>query len=258
MRPSVLGPFMVMTGQFEGGMNTNFMYLDILGLVTGPFGMLIDSPTAALGLAWKRPDGTLASSAEVIAEWERVKARTDLRLRGGMIFKSVTTLRLDEAGVQQAFDATLRRMVAAMRSAFLGWDDLPADAQMACLSMAWAVGPGWPAKFPRCAAAVRVRDFLTAEQECHIQDAKNPGVRPRNAANKLCFRNAHTVDDLRLDAETLWWPHEVNGEPLRPVVDEVLTEDETTPVVGTRIVDFDVVTRLPGSIANDDDPGDAA
>jgi GH24 family phage-related lysozyme (muramidase) len=257
MKAAVRLHFLAFTAPLEGV--CRHLYLDVKGLVTTGVGNLVDPLSAALRLPWQRPDGTAASHSEIVAEWSKVKARTDMKLRGGGAYAAITSLRLSKEAVQDLVDVTLTRMDQQMAHAFPGWADLPADAQLACLSMSWAVGPGWPTKFPRCSDAVRARDFLTAEQECTISTDGNPGIKPRNVANKLCFRNAHTVDDLRLDADTLWWPHEVNGEPLRPVVDEVLTEDETTPVVGTRIVDFDVVTRLPGSIANDDDepPGAA-
>lgn len=264
MRPAVLPGFMRLTADFEGGHRTNHMYLCKEGLVTTAFGVLIDTVREALALPWVRLDGSPASPAEITAAWNIVKSHQNMRMGGGMAFRRLTTLRLTEEGVQLAVSRKLEAAEASMRARFPWWDNYGADAQLFALSMCWAIGGNWPAKFPRCAAAFAKRDFLAAAQEAHIrdeddpktpQDESNPGVTPRNAANLTLLRNASVVQSGGLHPDRLWWPRDIWEEPL-PLEDDTLDEDEPTR---RSAITWETVTRLPGSIANDDtEPPDAA
>jgi hypothetical protein len=264
MRPAVLPGFMKLTDSFEGGQQTNHMYLCIGGYVTTAFGVLIDSVRDALALPWVRLDGSPASPSEVTAAWNIVKSHQNMRMGGGMAFRRLTSLRLTEAGVQFAIGRKLALAETSMRARFPDWDDYGADAQLFALSMCWAIGGGWPAKFPRCAAAFARRDFLAAAQEAHIQDEddpktlqdeSNPGITPRNEANVVLLRNASVVQTGKLHPDRLWWPRDIWEEPL-PLEDDTLDEDDATK---RSAITWETVTRLPGSIANDDDdPPEAA
>lgn len=255
MRSSVLPGFMRLTADFEGGQQTNFMYLDGLGLVTTAFGVLIDPVSAALACPWVKPDGSAATQAEVVAAWNRVKSQQNMKLRGGMAFKPLTNLRLTEEGAQLVVGRKLQQAESAMRRRFPGWDDFGADAQLFALSFCWAIGPAWPTKFPKCAEFYGKRDYLAAAQEAHISEVGNPGIKPRNAANLVLLRNANVVQSGGLHPDRLWWPRDIWEEPLS-LDDDTLDEDEPT----TRsVITWETVTRLPGSIANDDeDPPSAA
>lgn len=255
MRPAVLPGFMKLTAAFEGGQQTNHMYLDVLGLVTTAFGVLIDPVSAALACPWVRPDGSPATPAEITAAWSRVKAQQNMKLRGGMAFRPLTNLRLTEEGVQQVVGRKLQGAESAMRRRFPVWDDLAADAQLFALSMCWAIGPAWPSKFPRCAEAFERGDFLAAAEEAHISTEGNPGIKPRNAANRVLLHNASVVASGKLLPDRLWWPRDIFEEPL-PLDDDTLDEEEQTV---RSVISWEPVTRLPGSIANDDDePPDQA
>ena len=86
--------------------------------------------------------------------------------------------------------------------AFSGFDQWPADAQMAVLSMAWAMGPGFAPKWTKfCAAFARKDspDFEAAAATCKMNEAGNPGLIPRNNANKRLFLNASAVLDGESD-----------------------------------------------------------
>ena len=114
----------------------------------------------------------------------------------------------------RAIDAIVWRQVlaneAVLRGEFHDWEEWPADAQFASHSMAWAVGAGWPAKFPNCRKMLNGREFelagTTADgtagvvpaetpsgmrvsfwAPCDIRTEGNPGVIPRNAMNRLHF-----------------------------------------------------------------------
>ena len=246
MRPAVLPGFMKLTDSFEGGYQTNFLYLDKKGLVTTAFGVLLEPVSTALACPWVRPDGTPASPAEITAEWAKVKARQDMREGGGVAYGKITTLRLTREGVDLVVSRKLDLADRAMRSRFTGWEEYSPDAQLFALSMCWAIGGGWPVKFPMCAEAFARKDFLNAAQEAHIVDHDNPGVKPRNAANLVLLHNASVVHAEGFDRDRLWYPRDIWEHPLAPDTGPD-TEDEVTPVVG-----WPTVTRLPGSIANDD------
>lgn len=202
------------------------MYLDVLGLVTTGIGNLIDTPDDALSLEWLRSDGSVATRREVAAEWTAVKARKDLAQRGGGAFKAITRLRLSDAGLHDLFNRTLDRMARQLATRFPGFDDWPADAQLATISMAWACGPAF--RFPKLAAALNAGDFATAAVECKMNEAGNPGLKPRNAANRLLYENAAAVVARDLDPELLYWPNQ--APPSRPASSfEAPVKDDIVP-----------------------------
>jgi GH24 family phage-related lysozyme (muramidase) len=100
-----------------------------------------------------------------------------------------------------------------VKKAFPDWDNWPADAQLGALSMAWAVGAGFPRIFKRFTASVNAGRWSAAAIECKIKEVSggvpNPGIIPRNRANALCFRNAAAAVDDDMPRETLVWPNEL-------------------------------------------------
>lgn len=207
MHPSVQKAFEGFSTKFEGFLP--YMYLDIKGLVTTGMGNLIDPIGAALGLPWKRPDGSLASQDEIRAAWNAVKARTDLAPKYGQAFAGVTTLRLDKDGIEQLIARKLKENEDYLRKKYPGYEKWPADAQLGLHSMAWAMGPGF--KFPAFDAAVNREppDFHAAAAASHINDAGNPGLTPRNKANFDLFTNAARVLETGADPSALYWPGDV-------------------------------------------------
>lgn len=250
MRPAVRDGFVPVNAPWEG--ETTWMYLDVRGLVTCAMGNLVDPVSVAVGQPWKRSDGEPASPAEIVSEWTRIKARQDLKLRGGGAFRALATLHLTEEGVKHVVDVTLARMDLAMSRRFERWEEWPADAQMFALNMSWAVGPAWVAKFPRCAAALDEMDFLAAALECHIDETGNPGVKPRNRGNVILLRNASVVAGEGFDRARLWYPRDIWEHPLAPDTGPD-TEDEITPV---RAVAFPIVSRLPDTNPFDEPAND--
>ncbi len=189
-----------------------FMYLDARGLVTTAIGNLIDTPADALSLPWRNKDGSLATRMQIADEWHAVKARQDMKLRGGMAFGAITRLRLDDAGIQAVVNRTLDRMDHQLAARFPEYESWPWQAQLATISMAWACGAAF--RFPKLEAALRAQDFVTASKECMIQEAGNPGVKPRNVGNRALYLEA---------AEDLATTPKVNGpDPVWPAaVDEI-------------------------------------
>ena len=105
---------------------------------------------------------------------------------------------------------------------FQSFDTWPADAQLALLSMAWAMGPGGPGGFPHFRAGCQALDFKTAAAQCQMNAAGNPGLVPRNQANVTLFSNAAIV--LAGEAKgsfqrpTLYYPRVLTSADLAPAV----------------------------------------
>jgi len=179
LRPEVTAAFRAFSEPLEGCVH--HIYLDVRGLATTGIGCLIDPLPLALALPWTRGDGgELAEAHEVTAEWRRVHA-----LPAGRVASYYAgPLRLPDA----AIDALLHeRLDAAARVLERHYPDLgawPAQAQLATCSMAWALGASFAPRWPRFSAAARARDWQTCAVECAISTVGNPGVAPRNEANR--------------------------------------------------------------------------
>jgi hypothetical protein len=218
MHPSVHAAWKLFSEPLEG--REYGMYLDVFGLVTCGVGNLIDSVSEAQKLPWKRDsDGGLATPAEVRAAWTALKARQDLRNRSTRHARALTGLHL----VDEDIDALVEKKLASNEAHITGWlpnfPNIPADAQLAILSMAWAVGPAFNTKFPNFTRAALAGKWWEAAAHGKIKeeddrgtpreddDIPNPGVIPRNKANKLCFENASNVVANQADPRVLHWPN---------------------------------------------------
>jgi len=175
------------------------MYLDILGLVTTGVGNLIDPRPAALKVPFVTLSGAAATLGEIEEEWDTIKGHTELAHAGAGAAKKFCRLRLTQAGIVGLVDGKLTEMVGFLAKRFPELQDWPADAQLAVCSMAWAMGPGF--KFPKFQVAVSKKDFSAAALQCDINAAGNPGVIPRNVANRKLFTNAARVIMEELDPE---------------------------------------------------------
>lgn len=223
IRQSVRDGFLGYTAPLEGEAVPH-MYVDVIGLVTCAYGNLIDgsqgksaTPWApALVLPWRWPDGGLASTDQIKADWVRLKSHEAILRRRGLATQATyTNVRLTEDACKALALETLDTMARHLeRAHFPEFATYPADAQLGILSLAWAAGSDWPRKFPRCKAAVLARDWLTAVREGQLStiaaDKKtpNPGVIPRNRAQRLCFANAYGVELAGADPEPLHWPND--------------------------------------------------
>ena len=229
MHPIVKSVFSNFTAKFEGSID--HMYLDVLGLVTVARGNLIDPITMALGLPFER-GGVRVSRDEIAAEWRTVKARQDLARVGARSFKSITSLRLSTRGIDDLVISKLLETEAYLKKRFPEFDMWPADAQLGVLSMAWAMGAGF--KFKTFEAAVLKRDFVGAAAACKMNETGNPGLIPRNVANRLLFLNAARVlkSPGTYKIETLYWPDRLPDVPVEKEPDhvEVTYVDEVSQV----------------------------
>jgi GH24 family phage-related lysozyme (muramidase) len=187
------------------------MYLDIAGLVTTGIGNLIDPVDHALALPWVFK-GTTDAAAEVDVrnDWQAVKAvgqgktRAELMKITAAFYAPLTRLELTDDAIDRLVLAKADTNEASLKGTpeFAAFDAWPADAQLGLMSVAWAQGTGF-AKWPKFRAAVAAGNWAGAAQESHLKDDDNPGVRPRNEANKTLFLNAQRVVDDGLDPSVL-------------------------------------------------------
>jgi hypothetical protein len=124
-------------------------------------------------------------------------------------------VRLDDAGIDALVLARLESnatYLAGPHAFGADFDAWPGDAQLAASSMAWAVGAGWPGKFPHLADCCKRQAWAEAAGCCDIHVGQpgepgfNPGVRPRNDANKIAFANAAAVVAFGMDPAPVHWP----------------------------------------------------
>lgn len=236
MRDSVRAAFVEFTAPFEGVVP--WMYCDVKGLVSVGIGNLIDPIQMAMSLPFVHADGSAADRAEIAAEWLRIKNFPNAAALGHRAVEHVAKLRLTLGGVQDLVSGKLAQMGAMLVQRFPDFEQWPADAQLATLSMSWACGPAF--RFPALAHALFDGDFTVAANECHMDETGNLGLAPRNVANVTLYRNAATVAAGGLDPEPLRWPVDLSEEPTLP--------------------DFPIVYGLPPleSPELDEDPPDEA
>lgn len=187
------------------------MYVDVLGLVTIGAGCLIDPVSLALPLRFTHGlGGALATRDEIAAAWHTLKSRADaFKTMHYKYAAALNDLRLDDDAIDGLVLARVASSETELRRWFPRWDDFPADAQLCCMSMAWALGPGFPRTFTSFRDSANRQDWAGAGLECTINTVGNPGIVPRNAQNRLCCANAAAVIAQNLDPETLFWPSTV-------------------------------------------------
>jgi hypothetical protein len=226
--PATLAAYQKWTEIQEGRLP--YMYLDVEGLVHTGIGNLIDaSPsgssapwTPALALPWKNPDGSAASPATIQAQWQAVKARQDLKGKGGgnAPFPSLTTIRLSQADIDALFQKVLSSFTETIRKYYPAIDSWPADGQMGVLGMAWALGPAFPPQWPKFTAAITKSppDFAGAALESNIAN----GNLSRNRSQLLMLQNADYVQKNGLDPSKLYFPNSASsgqvGATIQPPV----------------------------------------
>lgn len=173
-------------------------------LINGPK----DSPepwAPALLLPMRRySDKALATPDEIRAEWLRVKNDPEAARLGDDHSRKGAKLYLPELDIRALVDTKLQEVASKLTERFPALPDMPADVQVVLCSMAWAMGTGFPRKFPKFSACIDRQDWKGAAEECKIRETDNPGVKGRNRANK-----AH----LLAAAEGCGEHHELTRDP---------------------------------------------
>lgn len=190
------------------------MYLDVKGLVTTGTGNLIDPVGSALALPWQNSDGSSASQQQISDAWNAVKNAAQPGTVGGKDYANIkmagqfaglTSIRLSTTALQNLFNGTASSFESTLKGYFPNWDKLPAPAQLCIMSMAWALGPHFPANYPKFTAALKATPIQwdIAIKESYIPDTNNPGLVPRNAANKALLTIAQSMDAAGADLSLL-------------------------------------------------------
>lgn len=191
MHASVLPALRGFLGTYEGV--CDFMYLDTRGLVTTGIGNLIDPKPLARSYQWLRnSDGQVATAAQVDAEWDQIKARQEHRNRGGRFYRQFATLQLSAGEIERIFRRKAQQFDTSLQGIFPQWASYPADAQLAMLCHAWALGTGrlrsgWPSYTAACAR----RDWRTAARECAWRGMNAQ----RKRAMEQMFLNAANLEE---------------------------------------------------------------
>lgn len=219
MKASVFAIFYPWTVPFEGCVA--HFYADVKGLITIGVGNLVDPIDAALGLRMYRLDGVQASRTEIREDWNAVKANPHAAKLGHRFAAKLTRLRMRDDDIRRLVETKLLANENVLRSTFPDFDSWPADAQLATFSMAWACGPYFTRGFPHLTAALQTQDFLAASNACFMNEAGNPGLHPRNIANRVLYRNAHQVIGEGKDPAPVYWPLDLyaeaqDNEPTQP------------------------------------------
>ncbi len=208
MYPNVQSYFREFNEPFEGAIP--YMYLDIKGLVTVGVGNLIDPVEVATALPFQFKDqpGLQASKEQIAAEWNLLKCDPLLAGKGHLACAALTHLELSGDGIETLINQRLLSNETLLKREewFQAFESWPADAQLALLSMAWAIGPDGFKRFPNFRAACQRMDFETAAKESRLNETGNPGVTPRNQANFTLLSNASIVMTANLRRSNLYYP----------------------------------------------------
>lgn len=227
MRQVVRDAFLTFTEPLEGGVPC--FYDDMRstpehphGIVTIAYGNAIFTPSEAAALPLMQPGGVPATAAEKVAAWQKVHDDPQAAHRGWQYAATLTTPRLTREGMGDLALARLESNERILRSRLPDcWDDLPACAQLALHSLAWACGAN--THYPRLFTDVAGGFYEHAAVEIHMNEwtpegTLNKGLIPRNVANKILMKNAAHVVAFGLDPDTLDWVHdlEVSAAPTLP------------------------------------------
>jgi hypothetical protein len=242
MRNIIRDTFFDFTAHREGF--TPFMYCDTLNLVTTGVGNLIDAGQAngfdisdaamapAMKLPWKFKGPGWTKSTPVVADaaspgdikeaWIRTKLQEQNNpgfiKKGGFAYSNLTPLTLSMEDMKSlfartlaAFDKSLQSEVRGkngvlVRGPYVGYETYPADAQLAMLSMSWAMGPAF--NFPQFKAAMEKKDFDAAAPLSFFKGGGGTQEKPagRNAENQIMLHNAAMVERTGADPDQLFFP----------------------------------------------------
>ncbi|UFR05969.1 peptidoglycan-binding protein [Streptomyces sp. Go40/10] len=216
MHQSVRDYWISFNDPLEG--RVHWMYLDQKGWVSTGIGNKIDetrspntAPTAAERagslaeaneLRWQESDSSPAAPDRIAAAWDAVKARLDLAPQGHLAFQPLTSLRVDDSEIDRHVFVKVDQMEAFLlnRVEFAGFATWPANAQLATLSMCWALGPAFG--FPRFASHVAGREWGGAADECHFTPDVGT-IQVRNALDRWHLLLAQTVEDQGLPLDRI-------------------------------------------------------
>ena len=143
----------------------NYMYLDVVGLVTTGVGFLLPDAAAAEPLAFVRRDtGAPATNDEKRAEWEAVHAQPKAEVAAS--YRPFTFLDLPDTVIDRELTARIDGFVKNLRSRFPQFEEFPDSVQIGLIDMVYSLGPaGLFRGFPKFCSAVDRQDWLACARE---------------------------------------------------------------------------------------------
>jgi GH24 family phage-related lysozyme (muramidase) len=181
MKASALAQALPLYIPMEG--NKSQMYRDCKGLVSIGIGCRL-SLEDALKLPFYNPSKQCgADETEIKTDYNSVK---DNKIVVGQLILDPNSI--NELAIKRIlmFDGYARNKWPST------YDIFPADAQLAINSYLFATGHLDTSSEPRLCAAIDDQNWWRASAECHMSDESkgNPGLKPRNDANRRMFANA--------------------------------------------------------------------
>lgn len=217
MHSSIRDYWVTFNAPLEGVVN--WLYLDRRGWVSSGMGNKMDetaqemsapSPderAASLRLAnevtWTHGDGgEVASEDDVAVGWDAVKERLDLAEQGHLAFEGISDLRLSSDQIDALVSSKLDQFEQTLlgRPEFTSFDSWPANAQLATLSMCWALGPMF--RFPTFQGHAAVQNWPGCAAECEFGPHEGT-INIRNALDRSHFLLAQRVVDEGLPIEQI-------------------------------------------------------
>lgn len=228
MRQVVRDNFERFNGPLEGILR--YMYTDAeppssanpSGIVTTAMGFALFTAQDALQLDWVMPDGTPATSAQVIASWQAVHdGPANSSVHADKIAGNV--VRLTDAGVTKATDMRIAQFEPTIREGFPAYDDWNAYAQMATWSLSWAMGSAFWKTFPTLDAALNASppNFAAAAPSSFVDtkgatisnpggeslgDFHGTGIATRLTETRMLWVYAQKVESAGGDPDEFNWP----------------------------------------------------
>jgi GH24 family phage-related lysozyme (muramidase) len=168
----------------------NFMYQDVVGLVTIGVGFLLAKPASALALPLVRRDtGAPAAAEDKLAEWEAVHARP--KAAPPRAYRDFTHLDLPEPAIDCELTARIEAFARNLRSRFPRFEQFPAPAQIGVLDMVYSLGAGGLFRgFPNFCAAVDREDWAACAYEA---DRRNVSPGRNDDLHQLFLKAAETA-----------------------------------------------------------------
>jgi GH24 family phage-related lysozyme (muramidase) len=143
----------------------NYMYLDVVGLVTIGVGFLLPNAASAQALALVRRDaGAPATDDEKRADWEAVHAQPKAELAAH--YRPFTFLDLPDSAIDGELTTRIDGFVKNLQSRFPRFEEFPDAAQIGIIDMVYSLGPaGLFRGFPKFCSAVDHQDWPACARE---------------------------------------------------------------------------------------------
>jgi GH24 family phage-related lysozyme (muramidase) len=197
VRASAAAAWPAFCTSYEG--RCTWLYLDTLRLPTTGLGHRVFTIADMVALPWQKGDRP-ATDAEKRTEWTRIGNRTDLAPKGGYAYRSVATLHLTDATVDDLLTKDTPAYWDPLVKVLPDLEQWPADAQLAIIDMSYNLGAYFlGSKWPNFTKAAKAGDFTGCAVSC-LRAVKAP----RDYRHQRLFTNAATVAMLGADPDTLW------------------------------------------------------